>query len=262
MVVGVAMGDAQVLQWSDVQRMPAPAAGVRIAYGAGADQFGDLRLPNGAGPYPVVVLIHGGCWRESINLDHAAPLAAGLTRDGFATWSMEYRRADGEGGGYPGTFDDVLAGFDQLKKIAHLDLRRVAVVGHSAGGQLALWLGAKRKDAVRGVVSLSGVPDLRGAAETVCTGMIPLLAREDGNYAKISPMELLPLGVPQWIFTAERDDIVPPKWGAQYAAAAKKKGDKVELIEVKNAGHFEQIVPGTAAYAQVLAALRAATVAR
>jgi acetyl esterase/lipase len=252
------LSDAQILQWSDVQKLTPPAAGQRIAYGTGPDQFGDLRLPAGSGPFPVVVLIHGGCWRNNINLDNIAHLAAALTRDGYATWSIEYRRADGAGGGWPGTFDDVLAAFDHIQTIAtgaKLDMSRVVVAGHSAGGQLALWLGAKRKSAVRSVVSLSGVPDLRGAASTVCTGMIPLLARGDANYSQISPIEMLPLGVPQWIVTAQFDDTVPAKWGAQYAAVAKKKGDRVELVEVNNAGHFELIVPGTRAYTQVRAAI-------
>ena len=253
------MGEAQVLQWEQVQKMAPPAAGKRIAYGSGPDQFGDLRLPAGRGPFPVAVLIHGGCWRQSINLDNIAHLAASLARDGIATWSIEYRRADGPGGGWPGTFDDVLAGIDYLKKIDGLDLNHVALVGHSAGGQLALWAGAKRKDVVRGVVSLSGVPDLRGAEQTVCTGMIPLLARGTaGDWAKISPIEMLPLGVPQWVLAAEYDDIVPWKWGRQYAEAAKRKGDHVELVELFGAGHFEWIVPSSSAYSHVLGAVRSA----
>jgi acetyl esterase/lipase len=150
---------------------------------------------------------------------------------------------------------------DHLKTIAaeaKLDLSRIVLAGHSAGGQLALWAAAHRKGSVRGVVSLSGVTDLRGAASSVCTGMIPLLVRADSNYSKTSPIEMLPLGVPQWIVTAALDDTVPPKWGAEYAAAAKKKGDRVELIEVKEAGHFEQIIPTTTAYAKVRAAIGAA----
>ncbi len=255
------MSEAQILQWDEVQRIPAPPAGRRIAYGAGRDQFGDLRVPAGAGPFPVVALIHGGCWRQSIDLDNIAHLANGLTKDGYATWSLEYRRVDAQSGGWPSTFDDVLAGVDHLKTIAAeatLDLGRVVLAGHSAGGQLALWAAAHRKDAVRGVVSLSGVTDLRGAAASVCTGMIPLVVRGDSNYAKTSPLEMLPLGVPQWIVTAASDDIVPPKWGAEYAAAAKKKGDRAELVEIRNAGHFELIIPTTAAYAQVRAAIDAA----
>src|SRR5580700_3968518 len=105
-----AQGAMKTLSFADVENLPPPPAARRIAYGSLPDQFGDLRVPKGRGPHPVVVLIHGGCWLESINLDHLGRLAAALTADGYATWSIEYRRADVEGGGWPGTFDDALAG--------------------------------------------------------------------------------------------------------------------------------------------------------
>lgn len=252
------------LQWDDVQRLPPAPAGRRIAYGSMPDQFGDLRVPKGRGPHPVVVLIHGGCWREGINLDHIAPLAVALTADGYATWSLEYRRVGDDGGGWPGTFDDVLAGFDHLAKIADeagLDRKRVVIVGHSSGGHLALWAASRRRDSIRAVVSLSGVPDLRGAASSVCPGMIPRLVGRDENYSKASPMEMLPLGVPQWIVTGALDSIVPPKWAGQYAAAARDKGDRVQLINIKDAGHFELIVPTTSAYGEVRSAIHSALAA-
>ncbi len=259
--VTAALSAGQILQFSDVQRMKPPEPGKRIAYGSLPDQFGDLRVPNGSGPFPVVVLIHGGCWLESINLDNIAFLASALVNEGYATWSIEYRRVGTEGGGWPGTFDDVLAGFDHLKKIApeaKLDLSRVVLAGHSAGGHLALWAAGKRRETLRGVVSLSGVPDLRAAASEVCGGVIPELVGDIRNWPLTSPAEMLPLRVPQWIVTASLDGIVPKKFGEQYAAMARKKGDSVELVAVKNAGHFELIIPTTAAYAQVRGAIQAA----
>jgi acetyl esterase/lipase len=255
-------GASRLLDFTDVQKLPPAPAGRRIAYGSMPDQFGDLRVPKGRGPHPVVVLIHGGCWLESINLDHLAHFAAALTADGYATWSIEYRRVgDGRGGGWPGTFDDALAGFDHLSKIANeagLDRKRVAIAGHSAGGQLALWVASRRRDSVRGVVSLSGVPDLRGAASSVCGGVIPQLVGREENYAKASPIEMLPIGVPQWIVTATYDDIVPSKWAEQYTVAARNKGDRMQLVTIPDAGHFELIVPTTPAYVQVKEAIRAA----
>jgi acetyl esterase/lipase len=256
---------ARILQFDDVLRLPPVPPGRRIAYGPLPDQFGELRVPKGPGPHPVVVFIHGGCWAESINMDHTAHLAAALTADGFATWNIEYRRADVEGGGWPGTFDDVLAGLDQLSKFADeagLDRKRVVLAGHSAGGQLALWAASKRRDSVRGVVSLSGVPDLRGAAPSVCPGMIPRVVGREENYAKASPIELLPLGVPQWIVTATLDNIVPSKWAERYTVAARNKGDRVQLVTVRDAGHFELVVPTSPAYSQVRAAIREALAAQ
>jgi len=262
--VGPVLFGAGPLQFSDVQKMPPPPAGRRIAYGKLPDQFGDLRVPEGPGPHPLVVLIHGGCWLQSINLDNIAHLASALAKDGFATWSIEYRRVNEESNGSPETFEDVLLGIDHVKNIAaqnNLDLKRVVLAGHSAGGHLALWAASQRRDLIRAVVSLSGVPDLRGASATVCPGAIPLLVGRS-DYSKISPIEMLPLGVPQWIITGSLDNIVPAKWGEQYAAAASKKGDRVQLVSVKDAGHFELIVPTTAAYRLVLDSIKAALAAR
>lgn len=253
----------KLLSFADVIQMPPPAADFRISYGSHPLQYADLRLPRGAGPHPVAIVVHGGCWRASINLDNIALLAAALARDGVATWSIEYRRVGGEGG-WPNTFLDVAAAVDALRAAAArhpLDLRRVIVLGHSAGGHLALWTAARHKLKpgsplhrpdplpVRGVVSLAGVPDLRAAAGQVCGDVIRQLA--DGHYAETSPADLLPLGVPQRLLSGERDGIVRPEWGAQYEAAAKKAEDPVSHAVLPGAGHFELVVPSTPAYAAV-----------
>src|SRR5260221_7053344 len=129
----------------DILTLPPPKANARIPYGADPLQFGDLRLPSSPGPHPTVIFIHGGYWRNAYNLDHAGHLCAALARAGAATWSIEYRRIGDPGGGWPGTFDDVLHGAEHLAKIGqryNLDLRRLVASGHSAGGQLVLWLAA------------------------------------------------------------------------------------------------------------------------
>src|SRR5262245_6567914 len=146
---------------------PEPPA-LRIAYSDDPLQFGELRLPAGDGPHPLVIVIHGGFWRAAYNLDHISHLCVALNKAGMATWSLEYRRLGNPGGGWPGTFDDVVAGAKHLSTIApkyRLDLNRVVVIGHSAGGQLALWLGSHKDVKLRGVVSLAGVVDLRRAFE-------------------------------------------------------------------------------------------------
>ena len=151
----------------------------------------ELRLPKGPGPHPVVILVHGGCWQAPWGFDHVRSLAAALTAEGYATWSLEYRRLGDPGGGWPGTFEDVARGADHLREAAKahpLDLDRVVALGHSAGGQLALWLAARpRLPAgsplhaaqplrLRGVVSLAGITDLRAGAEGgVCGDAIPQL---------------------------------------------------------------------------------------
>jgi acetyl esterase/lipase len=144
---------AQERSPDDLLKLLVPAAN-RIAYGTGALQFGELRVPAGRGPHPVVIIIHGGCWvaklgkldDRAVALDLVRPIAADLTAHGFATWNLEYRRLGNDGGGWPGTFQDIAAGADHLRQIAaksQLDLSRVVAIGHSAGGHFALWLAAR-----------------------------------------------------------------------------------------------------------------------
>lgn len=246
----------------DILQWPVVPPDHRIAYGRDALQFGDLRLPEGTGRHPVAVIIHGGCWLSKYNLDHIGNLCAALTRAGVATWSLEYRRIGNPGGGWPGTFEDIARGSDYLRVLARtypLDLHRVVVVGHSAGGHLALWLAARshlpRESAffssdplpLRGVVALAGVTDLRrfrprcdGAVDKLLGGSPEEVAV---RYQQASPIELLPLGVSQRLIHGTRDQIVPIEMARDYEAAAQKKGDPVRLIVLEGAGHFEVIDP-------------------
>jgi pimeloyl-ACP methyl ester carboxylesterase len=160
--------------------LPSKPADYRISYDDTAINtmtgltYGDLRLPKAKRPkagYPVAVIIHGGGWTSSWGHDYVDPFAESLTRAGVATWNFEYRRVGNPGGGWPGTFLDVAHGTDFLRKLAprfHLDLNRVVVIGHSAGGHLAVWDAARHKipkDSpiytpnplpLRGAVSLDG----------------------------------------------------------------------------------------------------------
>src|SRR6185437_307494 len=133
----------------DMLRLPhAPSGALRLAYGTDPNQFGDLWLPSGAGPHPVVVFLHGGYWRARYDISYTHPIAADLAARGIAVWNLEYRRVGQSGGGWPGTFEDVARGFDALHDLAQqhsLDLARVVVMGHSAGGHLAFWLAAGKR---------------------------------------------------------------------------------------------------------------------
>lgn len=251
--------------------LPNPKPTARIPYGDDPLQFGDLRLPPGAGPHPVVVVIHGGCWRDQYNIDHIGAFSDALTKAGVATWAVEYRRVGNPGGGWPGTFRDIAQAVDHLRKVADehpIDLERVVAVGHSAGGHLVLWLGARQKiDDVTlrgedplplmGVVSLAGVDDLRRALEEgVCDDMAAKLiggspADVPERYAQGSPIELLPTGTAQHLINGARDPIVPEAFGHDYQAAGQRAGDAVELTVLPDAGHFELIVPTTSAWAIV-----------
>jgi acetyl esterase/lipase len=266
-------GRSGIVTWEKISGLPAPEADKRISYGDDSLNFGDLRLPRGPGPHPLAVVIHGGCWRSESDLRHASHLSAALTKDGIATWTIEYRRIGDAGGGWPGTFADVARGTDYVRTLASrfpLDLSRVVLVGHSAGGQLALWLAGRRnlpQDSplvstdpmrVRGVVALAGITDLRSfsVGSAYCNASVaPLLGgtpdKVPERYAQASPIELVPLGVPQRLLHGSLDRFVPVEQSLGFARRAKEKGDDAEALLIEGAGHFDLIAPFAPAWTRV-----------
>src|ERR1700674_3192823 len=147
----------------DILTLPPPPADTRLSYGTDPNQFGDLRLPKTKGPVPLVMNIHGGFWRAKYDLAHAGHLCAALTAKGVATWNIEYRRVGNPGGGWPGTFEDIRNAYRYLPQIAKrydFDSTKILVMGHSAGGHLALCLAA-HESSLKRVISLAGVGDLQ-----------------------------------------------------------------------------------------------------
>lgn len=254
----------------------APPADQRIWYGAEPLQFADLRLPPGIGPFPVVVVVHGGFWRARYDLEHIGHVCAALTALGYATWNIEYRRV-GNAGGWPNTFLDVAQAADFVPSLAQhypIDPQRVISLGHSAGGHLALWLAARPKLAstsplwqaqplgLKGVVSLAGVADLALAdqrrlsqqAVQELLGGSPEAYPE--RYHDASPAALLPLHVPQIVLHGTDDGPVPFAISQSYVEQAMAAGDEARLVPLPNAHHFELIDPSSREWPAVVAAVQ------
>lgn len=245
-----------------------PKPDLRVTYGLDPNQFIDVRLPGGAGPHPVVFFIHGGYWRAKYDLTHAGHLCAALAKAGIATWNVEYRRVGNPGGGWPGTFEDVRAAYQFLRNHADgrqkLDLKRLCVAGHSAGGQLALCLAAYEKSITR-VFSLAGVLDLRGAWELhlsndAVAGFLsgsPADVRE--HYREASPIELAIPHAVQKLVHGTKDDSVPYEISQRYLETKKKSGENVELLTLPDVDHFQIIDPGSAVWNKVETVFRELT---
>jgi acetyl esterase/lipase len=232
----------------DILTLAPPKANARIPYGKEAPQFGDLYLPQGSPPHPAVVFIHGGYWRNAFNLDHVGHLCAALARAGAAVWSLEYRRLGDPGGNWAGLSDDIVRGAQHLVVLQaryNLDLNRTIASGHSAGGQLALWLAAQRVIDLRGVVPLAAVSDLRRAWALQLDGGVvgELLGgspdKVPQRYAAASPIELLPISAPQRMLHGTADNVVPFDMSQRFA----KSSGNAKLISLPGAGHFDLIDP-------------------
>jgi acetyl esterase/lipase len=260
--VACMLASVRVMTPADALALPRPRADARIAYGADPIQFGDLRLPRGEGPFPLGVLIHGGCWAVEIDLGHLSLGAKALAEAGIASWSIEYSRVGDPRGGWPGTFSDVALGFGHAAELARtypLDLGRLVVVGHSAGGHLGLWLAARPPQGgllhPRAVLGLAAITDLALAAERgACRGFVPGL-RTGAPLADTSPLHM---ERPQWpvrLITAEHDRIVPEEQTTAYLDAA---ASGASHRAIAGAGHFELITPGTSAWPIVLEEVRSA----
>ncbi|MBW3603606.1 MAG: alpha/beta hydrolase [Actinobacteria bacterium] len=236
-----------------------------MSYGPHPAQVADLRTPVDAAR-PVVVLVHGGFWRHEWERDLMDGLALDLSRRGYATWNVEYRRVGETGGGWPQTGDDVVRAVTALTILADdgVDLERVVLLGHSAGAQLALRAAAELRDRGRPpalVVALSGLLDLGSAASGgVGWGSVEAFVgagpeEDPERYRDAAPIAHLPLGVAQLLAHGTADAHVPPAQSAGYEDAARTAGDHMELARLDDADHFAPIDPTSTAWATIAAAI-------
>ncbi len=248
----------------DILSLTPPPADKRIAYGADANQFFDLRLPTQRQSNALVMNIHGGFWRSKYSLDHAGHLCAALTHKGLITANLEYRRVGNEGGGWPGTFADIRSAYNFLAQHGAQyggDPKKIIVMGHSAGGQLALCLAA-HQPALPAAVSLAGVVNLRRAYELHLSNnaVVEFLggtpSEVPDHYREADPMQLHISHTRQWLVHGEADDTVPFEFSQNYVNSKQKlsPADKedVHLLSIRNSSHFDLIDPRTEAGKQVL----------
>ncbi|WP_439545467.1 alpha/beta hydrolase family protein [Sandarakinorhabdus sp.] len=288
LLLAAAPAAAQRMRPADVDKLPSSPPTLTEAYGSAPAQVGDLRLPAGAGPHPVVIIIHGGCWWKGYaERKNTAALASRLTERGFATWNIEYRQLgedgpDGKNGGdagagWPGTFQDWAAATDHLRALAKrypLDLSRVAATGHSAGAHAALWVASRHKlpkdseiaspDPLKigAAVAIDGPPEPgleREAFEKGCG--VPAVTRLFGGtpaqqprrYAEGSPQALLPLGVKSGVISASL--FLSPGAATKWVTEARAGKDIASALIVDGTGHHDTIAPGSPVWPQIEAFL-------
>ncbi|MBT8145878.1 MAG: alpha/beta hydrolase [Gammaproteobacteria bacterium] len=225
----------------------------RISYGPDALQFGQLWLPDGDSR-GLLVFIHGGCWLNQYGIDHAQAVSTALAQAGYAVWALEYRRTGDSGGGWPGTFEDVIAGINQVNSLSTygVSTERLALLGHSAGGHLAVLAGARsdllevEPDLVVGLAAITDVVSY-SSGQNSCQQVTPAFmggSPEDqaaayfdanpGNHGVHSPTILL---------QGDIDQIVPLSQATLPAANTRISN---------GAGHFDWVHPGTPAFRELL----------
>ncbi|HLR97305.1 MAG TPA: alpha/beta hydrolase [Jiangellaceae bacterium] len=250
----------------DVLTRHARPADLHIQYAEHEDGLVDVWLPpDDSAPAPLVLVLHGGFWRAAFDRTHLGPMCEALAARGFAAAAPEYRRVGGAGG-WPTTFDDIARAVEQVpSEIAGLAGNRVrrapaVLVGHSAGGHLALWAVSHRRSpaTAAGVVALAPVADIVAARRAgLGNGAVDELLAElpSDQHKLVDPVRLLPAGTPTVLVHGTADDRVPVSQSRDYRSAAVHAGDDCRLAELDGVGHFALIDPGATAFDVVVEAI-------
>lgn len=238
-----------------------------------AQNWADVFLPAGHhadGSVPLVVLIHGGSWLSQVGADSFVTFSRRLAERGLAVYNVEYRRV-GSGGGWPTTFEDVAAALDFVptiqQAIPQISTRNAIVVGHSAGGQLAMWGGTRHKlDSTEvganprfrpvGVVSLAGPLDMRTAVRLGDDRIVRALGGEPSQvadrYASVDPIQNIDVGTPTIAMVGADDHVVPPVLSENYVNATRAAGGQATFVLLPNTDHGLIVDPTSTAFPVVL----------
>lgn len=271
---------AAPMSLDDYLALQGPAPTAQISYGPAPSQYAQLFRPPGTGPFPVVVLVHGGCWTVAFGgITQMHNVAGALAAQGIAVWNVEYRRVDEPGGGYPGTYQDMHAALDSLQQHAgqyQLDTSRIVAMGHSAGGQLVQWIAGRAqlpktsalfRDKilpVKNILSLGGLADLRHEKDLIKSSCERDMAQLAGSasserpdiYSDTNAAELMPNGSRTVLATGELDTISPPRVAHDYAAKAEKAGDHAEVLILPGASHYDEIAASSPAWTMILPVIK------
>jgi len=232
----------------------------QIGYGSADRQFGELWLPDTRlQPAPLIVLIHGGCWLNSCDISHTYGLNTALANMGFAVWALEYRSTGDADGGWPGTYQDIELGLQIIDTLGNrgVDTERVAVLGHSAGGHLALLAGANQQlaESIDLVVGLAAIVDIEqySLGDNSCQTATPLFMNGTAqeipqDYAAANPARMQ-THTRTVLMHGDVDQIVP-------LSQADLDGAEIRIFE--GAGHFDWIHPDTGAFAYLMILLEEA----
>jgi acetyl esterase/lipase len=243
--------------FSSIVTLDNRASDARIEYGGGDLQYGELWLPRQNGQaVPLLIFLHGGCWSNQYRLDQSYGFASEVADNyGIAVWSLEYRSTGDLGGGWPGSYQDIVTALGKLSSLRNygVDTSRVVLAGHSAGGHLAL-LAASQPEAsqLKAVIGLASIVDFvayaEGASGCQQAARAFIGERYSDNpdaYNAANPIgrTLLPRVV---LMHGGRDTIVP----IEHPRAA-----GFDVIEISEAGHFDWLHPETRGFARLLGEL-------
>jgi len=240
------------VSFADVLRVPYRQPDTTISYGPDQFQFGQLWLPTTSPARANLVLIHGGCWLNQFDIGYSHALSSALADAGYAVWSLEYRRTGDEGGAWPGTFEDIIAGINSLNDIDAIESENLAILGHSAGGHLALLAGARSElltaepDLIVGLAAISDVVSYAAGSNT-CQTATPLFMGGDVSGRAQEYFDANPsnhgLHENTVLLQGDIDEIVPLSQATLLGA---------RTIISSGASHFDWTHPGTLAYRRLL----------
>ena len=244
------------VSFTQVLELPFRTSDYRISYGDDPLQFGQLWLP-GSDSLGLLVFIHGGCWLNVYGIDHAQAAGAALASAGYAVWSLEYRRTGDSGGAWPGTFNDVVAGINKVMDLAQygVSTEQLALIGHSAGGHLAVLAGARSEllevepDLVVGVAAITDVVSY-SLGDNSCQQATPSFMGGSAEEREVAFYEANPgnhgVHPVTVLLHGDVDQIVP-------LSQASLPGAITRISE--GVGHFDWVHPGTTAFRELLKTL-------